>query len=62
VKPFIRWIWLGAFMIALGGVIAVLDKRYRKTPGNVTRGNVTLPSGEQKSDPKPALAHAKKGN
>ena len=31
VKPFIRWIWLGALMIALGGVIAVLDKRYRKS-------------------------------
>lgn len=62
VKPFIRWIWLGAFMIALGGVIAVLDKRYRKTPVNVTRGNVTQPSVDQKSAPKSALAHAKKGN
>jgi cytochrome c-type biogenesis protein CcmF len=62
VKPFIRWIWLGAFMIALGGVIAVLDKRYRKTPVNVTRSNVTQPSVDQKSAPKSALAHAKKGN
>ncbi len=34
VKPMIRWIWLGALMIALGGVIAVLDKRYRKLSGN----------------------------
>jgi cytochrome c-type biogenesis protein CcmF len=31
VKAFVRWIWLGALMIALGGVIAVLDKRYRKS-------------------------------
>ena len=30
VKPFIRWIWLGALMIAFGGVIAALDKRYRR--------------------------------
>ena len=30
VKPFVRWIWLGALMIALGGVIAAFDKRYRK--------------------------------
>jgi cytochrome c-type biogenesis protein CcmF len=30
VKPFVRWIWLGALMMALGAVLAVADKRYRK--------------------------------
>ena len=29
VKPFIRWIWLGAIFMALGGIIAAADKRYR---------------------------------
>ncbi len=29
VKPFIRWIWLGAIMMALGGALAMTDKRYR---------------------------------
>ncbi len=29
VKPAVRWIWLGAILMALGAVIAVLDKRYR---------------------------------
>jgi cytochrome c-type biogenesis protein CcmF len=29
-KPYVRWIWLGGLMMALGGVIAALDKRYRK--------------------------------
>ncbi|MDD7805565.1 MAG: heme lyase CcmF/NrfE family subunit [Endozoicomonas sp. (ex Botrylloides leachii)] len=29
VKPFIRWIWLGALLMALGGFLAVSDKRYR---------------------------------
>jgi len=29
VKPFIRWIWLGAIMMALGSIVAALDKRYR---------------------------------
>jgi cytochrome c-type biogenesis protein CcmF len=29
VKPFIDWIWLGAFLMALGGFIAVADRRYR---------------------------------
>ena len=33
-KPFIRWIWLGALLMALGGVLAALDGRYwRKTGG-----------------------------
>ncbi|RYY75279.1 MAG: heme lyase CcmF/NrfE family subunit [Gammaproteobacteria bacterium] len=30
VKPFVRWIWLGALMMAFGAVLAVADKRYRK--------------------------------
>ncbi len=29
-KPFVRWIWLGALMMGLGAVLAVADKRYRK--------------------------------
>ncbi len=29
-KPFVRWIWLGAFMMGFGGLIAVTDRRYRK--------------------------------
>ncbi len=28
-KPFIDWIWFGCLMMALGGVMAVLDRRYR---------------------------------
>jgi len=30
VKPFVRWIWLGGLLMALGGVIAVTDARYRR--------------------------------
>jgi cytochrome c-type biogenesis protein CcmF len=30
VKPFVRWIWLGGLMMALGGVVAVTDRRYRR--------------------------------
>ena len=29
-KPFVRWIWLGAIFMALGGLLAVSDKRYRQ--------------------------------
>jgi len=28
-KPFIQWIWLGAVFMALGGLLAALDRRYR---------------------------------
>jgi len=30
VKPFIRWIWLGAVFMAFGGTLAAGDKRYRR--------------------------------
>jgi len=28
-KPFVDWIWGGAFMMAIGGLLAVSDRRYR---------------------------------
>ncbi len=28
-KPFVRWIWLGALLMAMGGLLAVSDRRYR---------------------------------
>jgi cytochrome c-type biogenesis protein CcmF len=30
VKPFVRWIWLGAIFMATGGTLAATDKRYRR--------------------------------
>ncbi|PHQ85054.1 MAG: heme lyase NrfEFG subunit NrfE, partial [Thalassobium sp.] len=30
VKPFMRWVWLGAIFMACGGFLAMLDKRYRR--------------------------------
>ncbi len=30
-KPFISWIWAGCLLMALGGLLAALDPRYRKT-------------------------------
>jgi cytochrome c-type biogenesis protein CcmF len=29
VKPFVRWIWFGGLLTALGGALAVFDRRYR---------------------------------
>jgi cytochrome c-type biogenesis protein CcmF len=32
VKPFVRWIWLGALFMMLGGFIAAADRRFRTLP------------------------------
>lgn len=33
VKPFINWIWGGCLLMALGGLLAVSDRRYRSKSG-----------------------------
>ncbi len=30
IKPFVRWIWLGGLLMALGGGLAIADARYRR--------------------------------
>ena len=32
IKPFVRWIWLGALFMMLGGFIAATDRRFRTLP------------------------------
>jgi len=49
-KPFVRWIWLGAIFMGLGGVFAMLDKRYRRR--KTAKNNVT----SQVAEPKTATA------
>ncbi len=29
IKPFVRWIWGGCILMALGGILALMDRRYR---------------------------------
>jgi cytochrome c-type biogenesis protein CcmF len=38
-KPFVDWIWGGAFVMALGGILALSDRRYR------ARKAATAPEG-----------------
>ncbi len=33
-KPFIRWIWLGALIMAFGGFLGATDRRYRRETAN----------------------------
>jgi len=34
VKPFVRFIWLGALLMALGGLVTATDRRFRRLPEN----------------------------
>lgn len=46
VKPMVRWLWLGALVMALGGFIAMLDKRYRiKSSKNALLTNGVIKGG-----------------
>ena len=37
-KPYVRWIWLGAIFMALGGILAITDRRYRTARVKAARG------------------------
>ena len=32
IKPGVRWVWWGGFVLALGAILSMFDKRYRKLP------------------------------
>jgi len=51
-KPFIRWIWLGTLFMAAGGLLAALDRRYRK---------VGVPSTTSDRTARPAVRSDKNG-
>jgi cytochrome c-type biogenesis protein CcmF len=38
VKPFVGWIWIGCVLMALGGLVAVGDRRYRNATERARRG------------------------
>jgi cytochrome c-type biogenesis protein CcmF len=42
-KPLVRYIWLGALVMALGGFVAATDRRYRSRAAVPARENFTAP-------------------
>jgi cytochrome c-type biogenesis protein CcmF len=38
-KPLVRWMWLGAILMAVGAFTAVLDQRYRRHRAPVQASN-----------------------
>jgi cytochrome c-type biogenesis protein CcmF len=46
-KPLVRYIWLGALVMAIGGFIAATDRRYRvKATARVREAGVLQPNPE----------------
>ena len=43
-KPFVRWIWLGAIFMGAGGILSMLDKRYRRKKTVVVNSPVVADS------------------
>ena len=41
-KPFVTWIWGGCILMALGGLLALTDRRYRLA----SRREQALPAGK----------------
>jgi cytochrome c-type biogenesis protein CcmF len=50
-KPLVGWIWGGCVLMALGGALAVLDRRYRAQRRATQSAPAPAPTGES-----PALA------
>jgi cytochrome c-type biogenesis protein CcmF len=53
IKPFIDWIWYGCLIMALGGILALGDKRYRL---KLKRG--VVPEAVATPEPAPAMMPA----
>jgi cytochrome c-type biogenesis protein CcmF len=59
VKPFVDWIWAGCLLMAMGGFLAMCDKRYRLKPRaarSAERGSALAASATP--SPAPAVAAA----
>ncbi|MCB1742760.1 MAG: hypothetical protein KDK91_20460, partial [Gammaproteobacteria bacterium] len=44
-KPYVRWIWLGGLLMALGGLVAASDRRYRLRLPASAREAIGRPGG-----------------
>ena len=47
IKPFVDWIWGGCVLMALGGLLALLDRRYRVKSRAATTAKI--PAGTQQA-------------
>ncbi|MGV6840259.1 MAG: heme lyase CcmF/NrfE family subunit [Planktomarina sp.] len=45
IKPFANWIWWGTFVMALGGILSLTDRRYRVAAGAAKKTDKTAAKG-----------------
>jgi cytochrome c-type biogenesis protein CcmF len=45
-KPFVNWIWIGCLIMALGGLFAASDRRYRVGARSASRESAGAPRPE----------------
>jgi cytochrome c-type biogenesis protein CcmF len=43
IKPFVQWIWAGCILMALGGILALMDRRYRIANKRLTKETQDAP-------------------
>jgi len=48
-KPLVRWLWLGALVMAMGGFLAIADKRYRIRVNKEKEAKVIQPDASGKT-------------
>jgi cytochrome c-type biogenesis protein CcmF len=48
-KPLVRYIWLGALVMAIGGIVAATDRRYRLRVKSTSKDTVAAPPGPEPS-------------
>ncbi|GAB3752051.1 heme lyase CcmF/NrfE family subunit [Lysobacter olei] len=53
IKPFVRWIWLGALLMMLGGFVTAADKRFRRV--GTDRVREPLPTNDGLATPAAAV-------
>lgn len=51
-KPFVRWLWLGGLLMALGAVLAIVDKRYRRVKA-MNKASAATPSQPETQEAMP---------
>ncbi len=56
-KPFVRWIWLGALIMMLGGFVAAADRRFRVVRSGASEPQ-SAPDATLATTTQPAGAHA----
>ena len=54
IKPFVRWIWLGALLMMLGGFVTAADKRFRRV--GTDRVREASPANQALGAPAAAIA------